>query len=138
MGATVTALRTAVDIESFMIEYYAAWGGTDEDRIMSYYAENVTIQIPGSLMQGQSAVREHFVRPFIIAFAGNRHFVKNIIFERDILSSSLLLKQNTKVPSRVMRQPTLTLSCPDVEFTSTIQRSGRSPRRAYTSMLERC
>jgi len=35
MGATVTALRTAVDIESFMIEYYAAWGGTDEDRIMS-------------------------------------------------------------------------------------------------------
>src|SRR5215472_2942734 len=84
MGATVTALRTAVDIESFMIEYYAAWGGTDEDRIMSYYAENVTIQIPGSLMQGHSAVREQFVRPFITAFAGNRHFVKNIIFERDV------------------------------------------------------
>src|SRR5215469_8865166 len=80
---TATSLR-AFDIESFMIEYYAAWGGTDEDRIMSYYAENVTIQIPGSLMQGQSAVREHFVRPFITAFAGNRHFVKNIIFERDL------------------------------------------------------
>src|SRR5262245_57123191 len=52
--ATVTALRSLDDIESFMIEYYAAWGGTDEDRIMSYYAEDVTIQIPGSLMQGQS------------------------------------------------------------------------------------
>src|SRR5262245_8305273 len=84
MGATITALRSAVDIESFMIEYYAAWGETDEDRIMSYYAENVTIQIPGSLMQGHSAVREQFVRPFITAFAGNRHFVKNIIFERDL------------------------------------------------------
>ena len=82
--ATVTALRSLDDIESFMVEYYAAWGGTDEDRIMSYYAEDVTIQIPGSLMQGQSAVREQFVRPFITAFAGNRHFVKNIIFERDI------------------------------------------------------
>src|SRR5215813_8804497 len=84
MGATITALRSLDDIESFMVEYYAAWGGTDEDRIMSYYTENVTIQIPGSLMQGHSAVREQFVRPFITAFAGNRHFVKNIIFERDI------------------------------------------------------
>ena len=80
--ATVTALRSLGDIESFMIEYYAAWGGTDEDRIMSYYTENVTIQIPGSLMQGHSAVREQFVRPFITAFAGNRHFVKNIILDR--------------------------------------------------------
>ena len=82
--ATATALRSLDDIESFMVEYYAAWGGTDEDRIMSYYAENVTIQIPGSLMQGHSAVREQFVRPFITAFAGNRHFVKNIVFGRDV------------------------------------------------------
>src|SRR5262249_45822856 len=63
--------------------YYAAWGGTDEDRIMSYYADNVTIQIPGSLMQGKLAVLEQFVRPFITAFPGNRHFVKNIIFGQD-------------------------------------------------------
>jgi PAS domain S-box-containing protein len=82
--AASAPLRSAIDIESFMIEYYAAWGGTDEDRIMSYYAENVTIQIPGSLMQGHSAVREQFVRPFITAFAGNSHFLKNIIFERDV------------------------------------------------------
>ena len=98
MGATVTALRTAVDIESFMIEYYAAWGGTDEDRIMSYYAENVTIQIPGSLMQGHSAVREQFVRPFITAFAGNRHFVKNIIFERDVAVIEFTFKAEHKGP----------------------------------------
>jgi len=81
---TSTALRTVVDIESFMVEYYAAWGGTDEDRIMSYYADNVTVQIPGSLMQGKSAVREQFVRPFIAAFPGNRHFVKNIVFGQDV------------------------------------------------------
>ena len=66
--AASTALRSIVDIESFMVEYYSAWGGTDEDRIMSYYADNVTVQIPGSLMQGKSAVREQFVRPFITAF----------------------------------------------------------------------
>ena len=98
MGATVTALRTAVDIESFMIEYYAAWGGTDEDRIMSYYAENVKIQIPGGLMQGHSAVREQFVRPFITAFAGNRHFVKNIIFERDVAVIEFTFKAEHKGP----------------------------------------
>jgi hypothetical protein len=59
--AVAPPLRSAVDIESFMSEYYAAWGGRDEDHIMSYYADNVTVQIPGSLMQGKSA-REQFVR----------------------------------------------------------------------------
>ena len=56
--AVAAALRSVADIESFMIEYYAAWGGTDEDCIMSYYADNVTVQIPGSFMQGKTAVRE--------------------------------------------------------------------------------
>jgi len=77
------ALRSVADIESFITGYYAAWGGKDEDRILSYYADNVTVQIPGSLMQGRSAVREQFVRPFITAFPGNRHFVKNIVHGRD-------------------------------------------------------
>src|SRR5215475_1657610 len=81
--AASTALRSVFDIEAFMTEYYAEWGGTDEDRIMSYYADDVTIQIPGSLMQGKLAVREQFVRPFITAFPGNRHFVKHIIFARE-------------------------------------------------------
>src|SRR5215475_9710197 len=96
--AVVTALRSVVDIESFMIEYYAAWGGTDEDRIMSYYADNVTIQIPGILMQGKSAVREQFVRPFIAAFPGNRHFVKNIIFKRDAAVIEFTFRAEHKGP----------------------------------------
>src|SRR5262249_25672186 len=96
--ASVTALRSLDDIESFMVEHYAACCGTDEDRIMSYYAENVTIHIPGSLMQGQWAVGEQFVRPFIMAFAGNRHFVKNIIFERDIAVIEFTFKAEHKGP----------------------------------------
>src|SRR5215469_15762163 len=83
--AASTALRSNVDIESFFHEYYGVWGGTDEDLIMSYYAENVTIQIPGSLIQGNSAVREQFVRPFIAAFPGNRHVVKNTIFGLNVV-----------------------------------------------------
>ena len=81
-----------------MVEYYSAWGGTDEDRIMSYYADNVTVQIPGSLMQGKSAVREQFVRPFITAFPGNRHFVKNIIFGRDVAVIEFTFKAEHKGP----------------------------------------
>ena len=80
-----TALASSVDVESFVYDYFDAWGGTDEDRIMSYFAENVTVQIPGTLMQGKSALREHFVRPFITAFPGNRHVVKNWIFGRDVV-----------------------------------------------------
>ena len=83
--AASTELSSDRDTESFMTEYYGAWGGTDEDRIMSYYAEQVTVQIPGLLMQGKSAVREQFVRPFITAFPGNRHVVKNWIFGRDVV-----------------------------------------------------
>ena len=78
--AASPALWSAVDVESFINEYYDAWGGTDEDRIMSYYADNVVLQIPGLLMEGKDAVREQFARPFITAFPGNRHFVKNMMF----------------------------------------------------------
>src|SRR6516162_7888695 len=96
--AVASALRSVVDIESVMVEYYAAWGGLDEDRIMSYYADNVTVQIPGSLMQGKSAVLEQFVRPFIAAFPGNRHFVKNIIFGRDVAIIEFTFKAEHKGP----------------------------------------
>ena len=46
---------------------------------MSYYADNVVLQIPGALLEGKEAVRDQFVRPFVTAFPGNRHLVKNII-----------------------------------------------------------
>jgi PAS domain S-box-containing protein len=96
--AASTALESVADIESFIIEYYAAWGGTDEDRIMSYYADNVTVQIPGSVMQGKSAVREQFVRPFITGFPGNRHFVKNIVFGRNVAVVEFTFKAEHKGP----------------------------------------
>ena len=53
---------------------------------MSYYAENVSIQIPGALMEGQTAVREQFVRPFITGFPGNRHIAKKMIAGKDVVA----------------------------------------------------
>jgi steroid delta-isomerase-like uncharacterized protein len=73
-----TVPESGFDVESFIHEYYRAWSGTDEDRILSYYSENVAVQIPGTLMKGKEAVRDRFVRPFISAFPGNHHQVKNI------------------------------------------------------------
>jgi hypothetical protein len=83
--AASSALRSVADVESFIYAYFDAWGGIDEDRIMSYYADNVTVQIPGTLMQASLAVRQQFVRPFIAGFPGNRHTVKNWIFGRDVV-----------------------------------------------------
>jgi steroid delta-isomerase-like uncharacterized protein len=72
------ARGSAFDVASFLTEYYDAWGGTDEDRILSCYSQDVVLEIPGTLIKGRDALRDQFVRPFITAFPGNRHSVKNM------------------------------------------------------------
>jgi len=84
MAASI-ALASVGEVRAFIDEYYKAWGCTDEDRILSYYAENVSVELPGMLINGKAALRDQFVRPFIAAFAGNRHIVKNMIFGKDIV-----------------------------------------------------
>src|SRR5262249_39306390 len=53
---------------------------------------------PGSLIQGNSAVREQFVRPFITAFPGNRHVVKNMIFGRGAVLIEFTFEAKHKGP----------------------------------------
>jgi steroid delta-isomerase-like uncharacterized protein len=79
-----TALASAGDIRAFIDEYFEAWSRTDEDRILSYYAETVSLEIPGTLMSGRAAVRDQFVRPFIAGFPGNRHITKNMMFGKNV------------------------------------------------------
>jgi len=73
-----------IDIRAFIEEYFRAWEGTDEARILSYYSDTVTVAIPGMLIEGKAALRDQFVRPFIAAFPGNRHVVKNMISGKDV------------------------------------------------------
>src|SRR5262247_141612 len=96
--AASTAPWTVVDVESFIKEYYKAWGGTDEDLIMSYYAEDVVLQIPGTIMEGKEAVRTQFARPFITAFPGNRHTVKNMIFGPGMVTVEFSFEAQHKGP----------------------------------------
>ena len=78
-------LASNSDIRAFIDEYFTAWQGTDEDRILAFYAESVSLEIPGALMNGNAAVRDEFVRPFIAGFPGNRHVVKNMIFGKSVV-----------------------------------------------------
>jgi hypothetical protein len=59
------------DIRGFIDEYFGAWQGTDEDQILSHYAETVSVEIPAMFMNGRAALRDQFVRPFIAGFPGN-------------------------------------------------------------------
>jgi PAS domain S-box-containing protein len=92
------APNSAFDVKSFIHEYYDAWGGTDLDRIMSYYADDVVLQIPGLLMEGNEAVRNQFARPFTTAFPGNRHFVKNMIFGPGVVTVEFSFEAEHKGP----------------------------------------
>jgi PAS domain S-box-containing protein len=93
-----TAPWSVADVESFIHEYYDAWGGTDLDRIMSYYTDDVVLQIPGLLMQGNEAVRDRFARPFITAFPGNRHLVKNMVFGPGVVTVEFSFEAHHKGP----------------------------------------
>lgn len=78
-------IASDTDVRTFIEEYFKAWEGTDENRILSYYAETVSLEIPGTLINGKAALRDQFVRPFVAGFPGNRHIVKNMIFGKNLV-----------------------------------------------------
>ena len=96
--STSSPVESEFDIESFVNEYYDAWSGTDLDRIMSYYSDDVVLQIPGLLMEGNEAVRNQFARPFTTAFPGNRHFVKKMIYGLGVVTVEFTFEAEHKGP----------------------------------------
>jgi ketosteroid isomerase-like protein len=74
-----TTIQAAPEVvRAFLEEYFDAWKGTDEDKILAYYSEEVVIQLPTGTLKGKAAVRDNFVRPFITAFPGNVHAIRNL------------------------------------------------------------
>jgi steroid delta-isomerase-like uncharacterized protein len=74
-----TAVQPAPDIvRAFVQEYFDAWKGTDENRILAYYSDDVVIDLPTATLRGKSAVRDAFVRPFILGFPENLHAIQNL------------------------------------------------------------
>src|ERR1700746_2043659 len=80
-----TPIASDSDVRAFIEEYFEAWSGTNEDLILSYYSETISLEIPGTIINGKAALRDQFVRPFVAGFPGNRHIVKNMIFGKNVV-----------------------------------------------------
>ena len=98
-------IATDSDVRAFLDEYFKAWEGTDENRILSYYAETVSLEFPGALIKGKAALRDQFVRPFVVGFPGNRHIVKNMIFGKNVVVVEWSFEAAHKGGSLVPLQP---------------------------------
>lgn len=80
----VAMQATPEDVRVFVQEYFDAWKGTDEDKILAYYADDVVLHLPTGTLEGKAAVRDNFVRPFIAAFPGNVHSIRNLAHSRNL------------------------------------------------------
>ena len=67
-------------VRAFIQEYFDAWKGTDESKILAYYSDDVELHLPTGSLSGKTAVRDKFVRPFIAGFPGNIHAIRNLGF----------------------------------------------------------
>jgi steroid delta-isomerase-like uncharacterized protein len=79
------AIQTAPDqVRAFIQEYFDVWKGTDEDKILAYYSDDVVLHLPSGSLEGKTAVRDNFVRPFIAAFPGNVHSIRNLAHAKNL------------------------------------------------------
>ncbi len=76
-------VQLATDIRVFMQAYFDAWTEGDLEKILSYYSDDVVINLLGgpALLEGKAAVSQNFVAPFIKAFPGNVHQIQNFIHQ---------------------------------------------------------
>lgn len=71
------------EMEQFIQEYFDAWREGNTENILSYYSEDVVINLLGgpALLEGKNAVAENFVLPFTEAFPGNVHKIQNLVHQ---------------------------------------------------------
>ena len=74
------------DVRAFIQEYFDAWKGTDEHKILAYYSDDVVLDLPTGTLEGKTAVRDNFVRPFIAGFPGNVHAIRNLAHARNLVA----------------------------------------------------
>jgi steroid delta-isomerase-like uncharacterized protein len=72
------------DVRAFIQEYFDAWKGVDEHKILAYYSDDVVLHLPTGTLEGKTAVRDNFVRPFIAAFPGNVHAIRNLAHAKNL------------------------------------------------------
>jgi len=70
----------------FIQEYFDAWRGTDLQKILDYYSDDVVIQLPTGTLDGKQAVRDNFVIPFVDAFPGNVHSIVSLAHANNLVA----------------------------------------------------
>jgi steroid delta-isomerase-like uncharacterized protein len=75
---STSLVATPEDIRAFIQEYFDIWKGTDIQKILSYYSDDVVIDLPTGRLEGKAAVRDKFVIPFVSGFPGNIHSIRNL------------------------------------------------------------
>jgi len=83
---TTAAQVTPESVRAFIQEYFDAWKGTDESIILAYYSDDVVLHLPTGVLKGKTAVRDNFVRPFIAAFPGNVHSIRNSAHAKNLVA----------------------------------------------------
>ena len=87
MQVQVAAVQAAPEaVRAFIQDYFDAWKGTDEHKILAYYSDDVVIHLPTGVLEGKTAVRDNFVRPFIAAFPGNVHSIRNLAHAKNLVA----------------------------------------------------
>jgi predicted ester cyclase len=74
------------DVRAFMEEYLASWTGTDENKILAYYSDDIVLHVPTGTLKGKTAVRDNFVRPFITAFPGQVNVMLNLAYGNNLVA----------------------------------------------------
>jgi steroid delta-isomerase-like uncharacterized protein len=74
------------DVRAFIQEYFDAWKGTDEEKILAYYSDDVVLHLPTGILEGKAAVRDNFVRPFVAGFPGNVHAIRNLAHAKNLVA----------------------------------------------------
>ena len=56
---SMAAVQVAPEqVRAFVQDYFDIWKGTDENRILEYYSDDVVIQLPTGTLEGKSSVRD--------------------------------------------------------------------------------
>jgi len=74
------------EVRAFIQEYFDAWRGTDVQKILRYYSDDVVIQLPTGTLEGKSAVRDNFVVPFVSGFPSNVHSIRNLAHAKNLVA----------------------------------------------------
>lgn len=86
MLSQLTEPLTLGEVRAFVQEYFDAWKGVDTERILSYYKDDVVIQLPTGTLSGKAAVRDNFVGPFVGAFPGNVHSIVTLVHSGSLVA----------------------------------------------------